>query len=325
MDVLNPMTCPLCGESTVRVLEKISSAELAGLYADFLGESITHLFNGNACITKHGCTSCGLIFFYPHVAGDEAFYRSLSAKKFYYPSQKDEYVYSLKFINDEDRVLDIGCGAGEFGSYVAQYTGIDINAKALSVAKQRGLNVCQESIEAHIRQNAARYDVICAFQVLEHIDTPRAFLTEMVKGLKEGGRIVISVPSAESFIAYSQNHLLNLPPHHLTWWPDAALESLGRILPLDLLEMYHEPVQDVHLESYIITLYTQILNSLLPFMHHTVRARPTLPERARNKLALILSRKTARLFQSAGFRPMGHTVTAVYKRRKGELASGGRD
>ncbi|MFH1983049.1 MAG: class I SAM-dependent methyltransferase [Pseudomonadota bacterium] len=305
--------CPLCASRKIADMERIDAMALGRMYADFLGKSVGHLFEGSPVLIKKRCERCHLVFFDPPASGDAAFYERLSEKKFYYPTQKDEYEYSLRHIQNAEKVLDIGCGAGEFASMVKNYTGIDINAGAVSKAREKGLRVFWETLEEHIATHPAAYDVICAFQVLEHIIDPRAFIGEMIKGLSEGGRIVLSVPSAESFIALAQNHLLNLPPHHLTWWPDHTLKSVAQRFPLELIDIYHEPVQDIHLDAYVITLYTQILNTLLPFRHYTLRERPGVAERIRNRAAVMLCNKTIGVFKSLRFRPIGHTVTAVFR------------
>ncbi|MFC1516102.1 class I SAM-dependent methyltransferase [Thermodesulfobacteriota bacterium] len=312
LDKMSP-ECPLCKSKRNIELEKISCKDLSGMYADFLGQQIDYLFGSRDHITKNCCEQCHLIFFDPTIAGDEKFYSLISEKKFYYPAQKDEYEYSLRFISEKEKVLDIGCGAGEYGSMVNNYTGIEINESAVRTAQKKDLRVLRETIEEHSAKYPETYDVICAFQVLEHIVDPHAFLRDMVKGLKKGGRIILSVPSADSFIAYSQNHLLNLPPHHLTWWSDLTIDALAQLFPLELIEIYHEPVQEIHLNSYVITLYTQMLNALLPFTYYTIRVHPGLAERIRNKIAVMLCNKTLGLFKSPRFRPIGHTVTAVFR------------
>jgi len=308
-----PPECPLCESKKSTEIEKISCKDLGELYEAFLVHKIDYLFGDRDHITKNCCECCHLIFFDPQIAGDEKFYSLISEKKFYYPHNKDEYEYSLRFIKETDKVLDIGCGAGEYGSMVNNYTGIDINESAVKTGTTKGLRILREIIEEHSAKYPVAYDVICAFQVLEHIVDPQAFFRNMIKGLKEGGKIILSVPSADSFIAFSQNHLLNLPPHHLTWWPDLTIKALAQLFPLEVVEIYHEPVQEIHLNSYVITLYTQILNTLFPFNYHSIQAHPSLSERVRNKIAVMLCNKTIRLFKSPRFRPIGHTVTAVFR------------
>src|SRR3989338_10164820 len=52
---------------------------------------------------------------------------------------KEELEIVKKFVNDKDKVLDVGCGAGraipEISHLVSEYTGIDIDEEYLSQAR----------------------------------------------------------------------------------------------------------------------------------------------------------------------------------------------
>ena len=57
---------------------------------------------------------------------------------------------------------------------------------------------------------------------------------------------MISVPSADSFATHLPNFALDLPPHHLTRWTDKCLREVPRLLEVDLLELWAEPLQPIH-------------------------------------------------------------------------------
>jgi hypothetical protein len=61
--------------------------------------------------------------------------------------------------------------------------------------------------------------------VLEHVSKPKAFIADMVTLAEEGGYVAIGVPDAESYVAELPDFMLNAPPHHLTWWTEAALAA----------------------------------------------------------------------------------------------------
>ena len=82
--------------------------------------------------------------------------------------------------------------------------------------------------------------------------------------LAEGGRLIFSVPSTDSFLVFNQNHLLNLPLHHQTWLSDAALKSLQKVFGVKLLDIYQEKVQDIHLQEYVHVLFREILRKFIP-------------------------------------------------------------
>jgi 2-polyprenyl-3-methyl-5-hydroxy-6-metoxy-1,4-benzoquinol methylase len=92
---------------------------------------------------------------------------------------------------------------------------LEFNDEGIKKAKSAGLNVIKESIEVHAVENEAKYDVVTSFQVLEHIGDSRNFIEASLKGVKPGGKLVISVPSYDSLVSVQLNNTLNLPPHHI--------------------------------------------------------------------------------------------------------------
>jgi SAM-dependent methyltransferase len=306
--------CPLCGSKDSRKEEEINARHLNKLYNDFLGERIDELFIGHETVYKLRCQVCDLIFFYPSILGKDVFYSLLQRRIEYYPLEKDEYTYALRFISKDDHLLEIGCGTGEFGQKVDHYVGLDINEDALQTARKRGLNVLSQPLNEYARKNRGEYDIVCAFQVLEHAKSPKEFIQSCLTCLRESGKIIFSVPSADSFIIFVPNHLFNLPPHHQTWWTDRALTYVEKIFPVKLLDIYHEKVQDVHLESFIEVLYREILKKFLPCTKRTVTMNFTTWDKVIIRLSRYLNRKTKDIFCDGRFRPNGHTVTAVYQK-----------
>jgi SAM-dependent methyltransferase len=102
------------------------------------------------------------------------------------------------------RILEVGSGTGsnlallsEFGNVV----GLEMSREAIAYARAQGLDVpgkvqlhlgrCPEDL-AGFQQP---FDLICLFDVLEHIADDRAALAALAKLLKPGGSLVISVPA----------------------------------------------------------------------------------------------------------------------------------
>lgn len=102
------------------------------------------------------------------------------------------------------RILEVGSGTGsnlallsEFG----QVVGLEMSAEAIAFARAQGLEVpgkvqlhlgrCPEDLAAFREP----FDLICLFDVLEHIDDDRAALAALAKLLKPGGSLIISVPA----------------------------------------------------------------------------------------------------------------------------------
>lgn len=94
------------------------------------------------------------------------------------------------------KVLDVGCGTGRFlSSLPARYEGIgiDVSARMLDYAREKGLDVEQASgDELPFDDNS--FDLAATFAVLHHLIDPdlvRASLQEMVRVTRPGGAVLV--------------------------------------------------------------------------------------------------------------------------------------
>jgi SAM-dependent methyltransferase len=303
--------CPLCDAASPSACARVSARDLERIYRRAYGVRIESLTSAHDELRLMHCGACDLKFFDPAIAGDVAFYEALESFDWYYAKSKPEFDLAASVIAAGDRVLEIGCGAGHFGRRLdrGRYVGLELTALAAQAARSAGLDVHQESIEAHAAGAAGVYDVVCAFQVLEHIAQPGAFLRQARRCLRPDGKMIFSVPAADGYVGRAPNNCLNLPPHHVTWWSDAALRNLAGLLGLELVCLEHEPLADEHVEAYAHTL---IWNRLVPGGATPQPLDFSLAARARNRIAsLALPIVKRRIF--AGKRPPGHSVTAIYR------------
>ncbi len=110
---------------------------------------------------------------------------------------------------------------------------------------RRGIRRAPRSLAEHLPDNAAAYDAVCAFQVIEHVERPAELFAEMAAAAKPGGLVIIGVPHTPSAIVRIPNFLLNAPPHHLTWWSEAALSALAERQGLAVETIQHVPWSNV--------------------------------------------------------------------------------
>ena len=80
-------------------------------------------YEGFAChpLTHFHCATCGFGCFEPVVAGTQTFYEAVTANE-YYVADKWEFQQAIRDLRYEgaERVLDIGCGSGEFSKAPSQ-------------------------------------------------------------------------------------------------------------------------------------------------------------------------------------------------------------
>ena len=98
------------------------------------------------------------------------------------------------------RVFEVGCGQGAFGSRIAamaDYLGVEPDEQSYEVARDRvapaGGTVLHGLSDLVPREPA--FDLVCAFEVLEHLEHDTESLRDWMTRLKPGGSVVVSVPA----------------------------------------------------------------------------------------------------------------------------------
>lgn len=91
-------------------------------------------------------------------------------------------------------ILDVGCGAGLLTNYLAkqghQVHGIDLSRSSLRIASQTDTthSVHYKVANAYsLPFPGASFDVVCAMDVLEHVEKPEAVIAECARVLKSKG------------------------------------------------------------------------------------------------------------------------------------------
>ena len=309
MAVLSPLT----KSSNVYLVEIIRTDDLVKIYKKFQLD-IKKEFQGIKEIGLYHCHESDLYFFYPSICGSEKFYEHMQSFDWYYLDDKNEYEYASKFIKESDSVLEIGCGKGAFARKISakKYTGLEFSQKASETATALGLTVLNQSIQVHESNHSEEYDVVCAFQVLEHVSDINSFIKSSIRCLKPNGLLILSVPSFDSFSRYTTNFSLDMPPHHVTRWTDKALSNLVKYFDIELLEIIHEPLQLAHRQMYVQAI---LRRSLINFSKQKVK---NIDFSCNNSIVSLIGKGLSKIFlQGLGdpiFSPRGISVLAVYRK-----------
>jgi SAM-dependent methyltransferase len=126
------------------------------------------------------------------------------------------YARLVREVAGSGRLLELGCGDGRLLAELSRdfnVTGIDISEYAVARARQRmpGANLVVGDIadcDPH-----AHFDVVVAFNVLEHLRDPRALMMRVGEMLSEGGRFMFAVPNKHGTLGSALVKLMNRMDH----------------------------------------------------------------------------------------------------------------
>lgn len=112
------------------------------------------------------------------------------------------YVFALSFAKSNHSILDIGCGYGHGvlleSLYAKKVVGVDVSKDALKVARRIKSNYKLKDVSfiEGIDRVKNKYDIITAFEIIEHIDKTDGFklLKKAKASLKHSGILFISTP-----------------------------------------------------------------------------------------------------------------------------------
>lgn len=237
-------------------IETVKVDALINGYKNQFNIDVKKYFKSLTEIYIYECESTKLRFYYPFdIDGDSDFYEQLQTFDWYYMPWKWEHETTKNLLKGDETILEVG--SGDFGFVEKMHisgcniSGLELNKSSIQRAKRKGFHVFEETIEAHAQSNYQKYDVVCSFQVLEHVTSVNTFISAKVDCLKPGGKLIIAVPNNDSFIKYTKNFMLNSPPHHMVLWNSTSLMSVANLFSLKVERVYYEPLQKYHTESYL--------------------------------------------------------------------------
>lgn len=128
----------------------------------------------------------------------------------------------------EGIALDIGCNSCELAAFLdkkIRYIGVDMSGVALKVAVDKDRIMCDSR---YLPFRDSTFDMIFAYEVLEHLEDYDKILSEARRVIKDSGEFVVSVPNRMSLARISLR-----TPEHVTWFTprmlDRALEKFNFI------------------------------------------------------------------------------------------------
>jgi SAM-dependent methyltransferase len=239
--------CPICDSDAAQMLWDVSSKGAAQHYvlkeadeARFgnLVNAIESLWKKNEARVVR-CGNCEFVYSDPYVAGDGNFY-GLAYQRTGYPKWKWEYQVTLDALRNVKpgfQYLEIGAGDGAFVSRIVPEMTRAENAYCTEFSdfgreRIRGLGIRCESTDirdANRPDLQGRFDVVCMFQVLEHLDGLDSLFSHLRWLTADDAHLFIAVPNPDR-IEFNELHgaMLDMPPNHIGRYRRTTFDALCR-------------------------------------------------------------------------------------------------
>jgi SAM-dependent methyltransferase len=188
-----PSACRLCGGTRISSLGVLSDGDF------FAGRVLAAPLSGGRLWS---CAACRSMFRHPVLPDSE--YRRLYAEGlaegWVADEARQDVVIVRQLITAETnaaRVLDVGCGGGEFLMTLAVDVckfGVEPSLAAATVARHRGVSILAPTLDE--LSPDARFDFITMIDVIEHAVDPTELLDAALLHLLPGGSLIIATGDA---------------------------------------------------------------------------------------------------------------------------------
>lgn len=209
--------------------------------------------------TLFSCQACGTLYTseVPDVNGGKNYDDYYVPENLTIPAflhqRLDEIVSSFAVYRHNNRLLDLGCGIGLLmqaaarAGWVAE--GVEISRAAVEYVRKQhyGTVFCGRLDEAQYPAN--HFDVVASSEVLEHVDDPRVFVSEVARVLRPGGLLWLTTPHGRGLSAklLGLNWSVVSPPDHLQLLSRAGSRKLLAAVGLRQVRVMTEGVNPFEL------------------------------------------------------------------------------
>ena len=244
--------CPVCFHTGAHVLYYMESRQAAGHVfsetregAQFLQlqSHIETLWHGTRCAFLR-CDDCQFCFASPNISGDSLLYKLVYQGDGAYQAWKWEFQNTYLKLQDlgtpgvvkDLKLLEIGAGNGAFVRKIAggllprqNIVCLEYSNSGLESIRKQGIQCLSLDVrELDLMEFERHFDVVCMFQVLEHMDRLDALFERLTRLTGEKASLFIAVPNSAQREYFDLHGVIeDTPPMHIGRWNRRAFEIIG--------------------------------------------------------------------------------------------------
>jgi hypothetical protein len=273
--------CPAClGENIGAVLQRLTIDRVAEYFIpkarsrsrhDALLTVLSRLWKAEV-VEIRKCPDCGLGFAVPFVAGDIAFYEVVYQGTSAYPRDRWEFRRTLDTLGklmwprDAVSLLEAGAGDGAFLRGLREatvgkrfrMTALEYDHGALDRLRTDGFEAVAGSFIDLAQQpnQGGRFDCICFFQTLEHMDRIDENFEAIGRLGTRNVHVFISAPYGPSVDAEEQAiGFSEMPPQHIGRWDLPAIQVVAERHGFQIAEWELEPRSTRARDAWLLAVY----------------------------------------------------------------------
>jgi SAM-dependent methyltransferase len=167
---------------------------------------------------------------------------SVRREKIFVPRAERVIGFCKKYGTSTRTILEIGAGFGTFCEEIKsrnifdRVIALEMTPALAASCRGRGLDVLEQPVESLSIPDRS-IDVVAAFEILEHLFSPREFLTACHRLLTENGLLVLTCPSIDGFDVVALKEVSDTIDHeHVNYLNPESISQLATGCGFEVVE-----------------------------------------------------------------------------------------